>query len=348
MTTETAAFATLFTLLCIVMLTLPFGPTWSEWRRPTDAGPLPVPEDGSQEPMYLADRFRERMALLRPGGPEAGYQPIGEVDLLDTAPDALHRNLPMLAVEPVRTLGTVHNLRPLYATADVEMRGGGMFSEIMSEGRLDLGPRSRVAGWAHADKSVHLGEHSVAVQRVSSGGDVQLDRGCCFERVHAPVVRFGRGVNAVLPDAVQRVRADLAELPGAVKRTETLYRVDGDCALPEGCHFTGSLVVTGTLSIGAGTLVEGDVKARKGVLVGPGASITGSVICDNGIHVMRDAEIGGPLVSETHLLLAAGVRLGALDAPTTVNAGAIIAEEGVVAHGTVWARQAGVVWGVAG
>ena len=37
--------------------------------------------------------------------------------------------------------------------------------------------------------------------------------------------------------------------------------------------------------------------------------------------------------------------LGTPDAPTTVSAGVILVEEGVVAHGTVWARQAGVVWG---
>lgn len=348
MTDSTAAFATLFTLLCLGMLVLPFLPTWSEWRRPTDAGPLPVPEDGSQDPTYLAERMRERMARLRPGGPEAGYQPIGEVDLMDADADARNRHLPVLAVEPVRTLGAVHSLRPLYATADLDMRGGGMLSEVMSEGRLDLGPRSRVAGWAHADKGVHLGEHSVAGQRVSSSGDVQLDRGCCFERVHAPVVRFGRGTRAQRADAPRRMQADFAQLPGAVKRSDALWRVEGDCTLPEGCHFSGSLVVTGTLSIGAATLVEGDVKARKGVLVGPGAQVTGSVICDNGIHVMQGAEIGGPMVSETHLLLAAGVRLGGPQAPTTVNAGAIIAQEGVVAHGTVWARQAGVVWGVPG
>jgi hypothetical protein len=346
MTTETAAFATLFTLLCLGMLLLPFGPSWSEWRRPTDAGPLPVPEDGAQDPLYLAERFRQRMAQLRPGGPQAGYQPIAEADL-DIEADARHRNLPILAVEPVRNQGRVHAMRPLYATADLEMRGGGMFSEVMSEGRLDLGPRSRVSGWAHGDRGVHLGEHSVAVQRVSSAGDVQLDRGCCFERVHAPVVRFGRAVAPTPRAGSERTRADFAELPGAARRSELLYRIEGDCTLPDGCHFTGSVVVTGTLCIGADTLIEGDVKAHKGVLIGPGAGVTGSVVCDNGIHVMRDAEIGGPMVSETHLLLAAGVRLGRPEALTTVNAGAIIAEEGVVAHGTVWARQAGVVWGVA-
>ena len=57
------------------------------------------------------------------------------------------------------------------------------------------------------------------------------------------------------------------------------------------------------------------------------------------------AQIDGPLVSETHVLLTSGARIGREDAPTTVNAGAVIAEEGVIAHGTVWAREAGVVWG---
>lgn len=342
----TAFWLLAFALLCAGLLILPFAPAWREWRRPTDAGALEVPEDGGQDPLFLARRFREQMARLRPAGPGVGYQPVDEVDLLDTDDEAAQGGRPILAVQTVRSAGAVASLRPLYSTADLDLRGGAMFKQVMSEGRMDLGPRSRIAGWAHADKAVRLGAGSVVAQRVSSGATLMLERGCCFERVHAPVVCFGRPVTPPRRGG-PLARGELATLPGAMRRAEGLWRVEGDCDLPDGVHFTGSLIVTGVLTLGAGTRVDGNIKSHKGILVGPGAEVDGSVICDNGIHVLPGAWIGGPVVSETHLLLSAGCRIGRPEAMTTVNAGAIIAQEGVVAHGTVWARQAGVVWGAA-
>jgi len=339
------AWGVLFAAVCALLLLLPFAPAWREWRHPSDDGPLDVPDDGGQDPLYLAKRFRAEMAGLRAAGPGVGYQPVIDADLLDPDDEASQRGWPILAVNAIRTVGAIGCPRPFYAKADLELRGGAMFSQVMTEGRLHLGPRSRIAGWAHADRDLRLGEHSVATQRVSSGEAIRLDRGCCFERVHAPVVEFGRADASERPEPQERRQAQLAELPHAVPRSAGLWRIEGDCTLPDGHHYVGSLIVTGTLSIGADTWIEGNVKAHKGVLVGPGARVSGSVICDNGIHVLAHAQIDGPLVSETHVLLTSGARIGREDAPTTVNAGAVIAEEGVIAHGTVWAREAGVVWG---
>jgi cytoskeletal protein CcmA (bactofilin family) len=337
--------ALLFALACAVLLLLPFAPAWREWRRPTDDGPLHVPDDGGQDPLYLAKRFRAEMAGLRAAGPGVGYQPVLEADLLDPEDEAELRGWPILAVNAIRTVGAIGCPRPFYAKADLDFRGGAMFAQVMTEGHLDLGARSRITGWAHADRDLRLGEYSVATQRVSAGEAIRLERGCCFERVHAPVVQFGRTDGGERPRPAPLQQGELSQLPGAVPRSAGLWRIEGDCTLPDGHHFSGSLIVTGTLSIGADTWIEGDVKAHKGILVGPGAQISGSVICDNGIHVLAHAQIDGPLVSETHVLLTAGARIGREDAPTTVNAGAVIAQEGVVAHGTVWAREAGVVWG---
>jgi hypothetical protein len=280
-------------------------------------------------------------------GPQAGYQPIDEVDQLDPDQQAESRRLPILACETVRTVGAVSSTRPLYATADLDFRGGAMLSEVMSEGRLALGPSSRISGWAHAERELRLGESSLAVRRISSAGVVVLARGCQFERVHAPLVQFGEHA-AAAPAAARRARtpADFAQVPGAVERTPGVWRVEGDCHLPEGGDYTGSLIVTGVLRVGAGVRVAGSVKAHAGVLLAAGSEVTGAVVCAQGVHVLGGAAVGGPLVSESHLLLAANARIGRPGALTTANAMTVVAEQGAVVHGTVWARRAGVVWGV--
>lgn len=339
--------ATAFALLCAALLLLPFAPAWREWRFPTDGGALPVSQDDGQDPLFLAQRFRARMARLRPEGPHVGYQPVIAFDQLDPDPEAERRGLPVLASQAIRSVGAVTCLRPFYATADLDFRGGAMFSEVMTEGRLDLGPRTRVFGWAHADGAVRLGEYSVATQRVTSAEVVCLARGCCFEHVHAPVVQFGREAAVIRRHhtSVDASEATLAILPGAKPRGAGMWRVDGDCELPAGRYFRGSLIVSGVLSIGASAYVDGSVKAHKGVLVGADACVTGAVVCEAGIQVLQRADIGGPVVGESHMVVASGARLGRPEAPTTVSADAIIAEEGAVAHGSVWARRAGVVWG---
>lgn len=344
---DTLFFATVFALLCAALLLLPFAPAWLEWRFPTDSAALAVPKDDGQDPLFLARCFRERMARSRPDGPHAGYQPVDEFDLLDPDTDAELRGLPVLACQPIHTVGAVTCLRPFYSTADLDFRGGAMFSEVMTEGRLDLGPRTRVLGWAHADGAVRLGEYSVATQRVTSAEVVCLARGCCFEHVHAPVVLFGREAAVIRrPHThVDASEATLAILPGAEPRGAGMWRIDGDCELPAGRYFRGSLVVSGVLSIGAGAYLDGSVKAHKGVLVGADVCVTGAVVCEGGIQVLQRADIGGPVVGESHMVLASGARLGRPGAPTTVSADAIIAEEGALVHGSVWARQAGVVWG---
>jgi len=48
-------------------------------------------------------------------------------------------------------------------------------------------------------------------------------------------------------------------------------------------------------------------------------------------------------VSESDILIGANALVGLPDAPTTVTARNIIVEDGVVVHGTVWAREIDMV-----
>jgi predicted acyltransferase (DUF342 family) len=144
--------------------------------------------------------------------------------------------------------------------------------------------------------------------------------------------------------ALETAAADFSAIPGSRRRTASLFRVSGDCVLPPGSHYEGSLVVTGTLSIGAGSTIRGDLKARHGVLVGERCAILGAISSERGIEVRAGAFVKGPVISETDVVLGAGVFVGTLGQPTTVTAENIMIEAGAVAHGAVWAREAGIVW----
>lgn len=180
---------------------------------------------------------------------------------------------------------------------------------------------------------------------------VLMPRNACFRCIEAPVILFGRhraapsvfaGRSALLHDYPL---APHAPLPGAQPWGDGGWRVEGDCTLLGQRHWRGSLVVTGVLAVGAGALVQGDVKAHRGIVIGQGAVVTGSVISDQGIRVFCDAVIGGPVLAESLLQLGGGVRLGDLQMPTSVSAAELLVDDGVVIHGSVQATQVGLVRG---
>lgn len=338
----------LFALVCGALLVLPFVPAWREWRHPSDSAALKVSPSLTSDTGFLAQQFRELMQMQLAGGLTQDHQRLGALDTRAKGPPSERTQRPIVSTQAIRSLVDTSVQSPLYVTADVHVAGRARLREVLCVGGLTLGAHSHIGGWAHADQAVVLGEASVVVRRVSSARSIDLARHCCFERLHAPTLRFGQlplpGTKA--PVSSQPTWHRLRRIPGAQRWGDGAWRVDGDCDIPAWHHFCGSLVVMGVLRVGDGALVEGNVKAHQGIHIGPGARVTGAVVCEGGIHLLQDAVVGGPLVSETHVLLHTRSRVGAPDAPTTVSATHILIDRGVTTHGTVWARDAGVVLGL--
>ena len=340
-----------FVLGTMTFLTIPFLPAWREWRHPSDEAALPVPAHASNQVSHFANSWRRQ---IDGGGLDASSIDTSKELQLQHLFDVRdvqawnHTDAPVVATRAVVLATPVKCLRPVHAALDFRAAGGSTFSAIMSSGCIKLGPSSRVTEWAHGDKGLRLGAFSIGLRRLSSDGAIELGHGCCFERMHAPAVQFGVAAdNLASPLASAGQAGDLSQLPGAEHRGGHLYRVNGNCTIPENRHYIGSLIVTGMLTIGAFTRIEGDVKARQGIRIGFHAKVLGAVICENTIHFLPGSAADGPVTSETNVLLDHGAQVGHKHAPTSISAPTIIVENGTVAHGTVWAREAGVVWGLA-
>lgn len=320
-----------FLLVCAALLLLPFYPAWRVWQRPTHRQTLRGARGDGDQASLLRLLAHQMTTLFGSGGPFAS--------------ESLARAL----VRQPRPQAADNQRRRPDCAAVLQLRENSDFHEVLADGHLVLGPHSRVRSWAHADKTLLLGESCVAARRLTSDHGIALAHDCCFEWVKAPVIVFGRPRTHQHPDKDLRKRQlpPHAPLHDAHPWGPDGWQVEGDCIIQGGQHFTGTLVVTGVLSIGAGALLEGDVTAYKGIVIGERAHITGSVMSDQSIRVFNEAVIGGPLVSESMLQLGVGVRLGSLHAPTSVSGNVILADDGVTAHGSVHAAQAGLVWGPA-
>lgn len=344
-----------FVTACAALFALPFVPAIREWRRPTDSVALPVPPHDAADIDHFARRLHaDAQSRLGRGSP-TGYE---SFDLI--APDAAagiwsNARARLLACGDVSTAAPILAFQAVYVDGGMKAGAGSAFASLYVARDLELGEGSKVADWAHADGDLRMGRGSTALRRVSAGGVVRLAAPCWFERVHAPVVRLGGAGGPVqgrvphgAPGPVQaqpvaQEEASYATLPHAVERTALLYMVRGDCTLPERSIYRGSLVVTGFLTIGAFTTVIGDIKARGGVTVGEGAVVQGAITCEQSVYLLPGVLALGPVVCEGDVLLGTGTVVGLADALTTVSGRCIVAEEGAVVHGTLWAHEIGMV-----
>lgn len=214
-------------------------------------------------------------------------------------------------------------------------------------------------GWGEAQEAsdcaptahdTHRAADATERRRRTSDTTLDVAEGCCFERVRAPVIRFGAATSAVplLPSPSPLPIAGLASsaglLPGASSCSSDLFGFDGDVVIPAGRRYCGSMIVRGVLHVCAGSIIEGDVHAHRGVLLGQGAQVTGSITSDLDIHLMPQSFVAGPISSKTTVHLDRQACVGRHDFPTTVSARTVLAQAGSSVHGAVWAHRFGVVW----
>lgn len=333
-----------FAVVCLLLLTLPFIPAFREWRYPSDVSALPVSANYTSD----IDHFSRRLALdanAKLGhGPATGFEDFDFVDFPIENMQWQANQKRLIARQSIDTEEAITSAGQLYVVGDVQTGNKSGFSSLYATGDIALGKHSEVRDWAHAEGVFRLGDNSMALRRISAGDAIELGNEVWFERLQAPTLSFG--LLARKPKRLSQhaqTPASYADLPNAVQQTPLLFLIRGDCALPAGKIYQGSLVVTGFLTVGQDTTVVGDIKARIGVSIARRASVEGAITCEKRVYVFKDAMAWGPIVSESDILIGARAVIGLPDALTTVTAQNIIIEEGATVHGAVWAHEIGMV-----
>lgn len=343
MTVNYPAYA-IFALICLTMLILPFVPAFAEWMRPTDTEPLPISADYASDIDHFARRLMADAAARTGAGASTGYE---EFDLVPTAiveMDWTNAKKRLIAQDTIVTAKPIRTSQPLVVQGSITTPNESSFQALYAQGDIDLGQRSQIHDWAHADGTVRLGQGSVALRRISAEVAIELGDETWFERLSAPTMLFGQKIRpAIQREVLEQTSASFKDLPNVIEQTPLLYLVRGDCVLPANCHYRGSLIVTGFLSISAGSTVSGDIKAREGLHIGPNSRVNGAITCEKHIQLWQNAQVLGPVVSESHVLIGQNSVVGQVDTPTTISAQIVIAESGSRVHGTIWARELGMV-----
>jgi hypothetical protein len=268
-------------------------------------------------------------------------------------------------------------LKELYVAGSLEGGKGTSYRAVLARRNATLGARSEVLRWIDTGGRLEVGERSRLHGRASSSVTMRLMDGVRFDRVAAPSIAFGtpgRRV-AAMPTAtgaawdpatplprhpaletpaaghviIPRARPSVVtgtreplQPPRGVTESFGRWLIDGDFAVPDGEYVVMDVIVTGTLTIGAGARVLGAVKAAV-LTGGPGAIYNGAIVATDRLELGAGSVVAGPVVVEGTAAFGAGSRIGTPIDQTTISAVAVrIGRESIVC-GEVWARAGGVV-----
>lgn len=350
----------------VALFCLPLLPAFAEMRKRGNA-PLFIPADDEAGIGYFAVRFRQRLAadwnsatLFEPDAPAGAAC----ADALRAAHAALPASIGAqyrvvdgdlrgvarldsaeqvtVVADTLRLARATHLLGEAYVQTRLDAPGGSVLRAVLCDGDLALGPGSGILRWAHA-RRVSAGDGSRMMGRLSATESITLGRGCQFERLSAPELRFGNGAAGQAARSAP-TRAWIADARAHVVR-ESLDRLlcSGDVSVPAGSLVDGQLIVRGRLTLGAGCHVRGGIKVHGPVVLGDEVCVSGALFATGDATLGMRCAVDGPVSSAGVVRLGAGCRIGRADQPTSLVASVVSVAPGCTCHGSIWARTNGRV-----
>lgn len=355
----------------LLLFLLPFLPGLREMRARRDATALPV-SDATVDVRHFAHGFRaflerelgETLARVRASGmPRSGwieeqgpYSVLAAGEPVELFDDERARGALDRVVASVGDLDVPAGLvctREVYAGGSFRAGADARVRAVLAEEDVVLERDVRLLRWAHAGRDLRVESGAVLAGRASAERSIRMAPGCAFERLHAPVIRFGGGAAPALPRAGDVIGAPapgrpLAEwrpedAPGPREYAAGRLLVDGDLEIPPNVRIAFDLVVRGRLTIGAGARLEGSAKAHRALRLASGVRVNGSVVGQDDVVLEDNVVVDGPVIAEERLTIGARCTIGTAAEPSTVRAGSIAVRGGSVVHGTAWASGRGEV-----
>jgi hypothetical protein len=356
------------TAVTAALVALPVTPALYElWKR-GDAIPLPTSRHDGKITNF-SESFHSRLEPLLPqlqqchSGREVSRTRLPGMDVLLVGSENFDFNprltdgadAVMFSRDTVIPAGRVVNF-DVYAEGALELGEGATLRAAKIARDMNLRKNSKVLRWLHADGSVEMGQGSTAYGRFSAGQSILLERGCGFERMHAPqilTVDTEQDSGGFIPSRTHVCQAEASGISnqfnsdqfGGDSAPRPRIRVQGNFSLPPGETLNANVIATGELHLGRGSRLLGSAKSYKDAVVEDDACVHGSIVSRETVHLGPRSFVAGPIMAEGDVLIARGSRVGAPDALTTISSCGIQIAPGCQLHGTVWARVRGSVEG---
>jgi hypothetical protein len=355
----------LFSIVFVALVCAHFLPSYRTWRSTRGEHPADIDPDYIRMEDYFARSFRFKMSEwlklpvyeTMPGGTRMIRKGDERIRLTGHCEyPAESKSDEILAVQGDFRCGTncAFN-REIHVRGDAFVGAGTRLQSIAVDGNLVLGAGVMVTRWADSSGEMEIGSNAVVRARATSGTLIRMGRGARVGSAFAPIVTTSTAKGEDETGSAQPVQHRL-EIPGpggeasgaaaADKRgfdpkrihrlgpDSWLYR--GDLVSPSPVCVRTRLVVRGDCLLQAGSIVEGDLKARGRVEVGKDSVCQGNVIADREVTFGPSSRFHGVVHTGRTLRLSRGVVGGDKDRRVAAySAGILLLEENVTVYGKV-------------
>ena len=344
--------ALIFILFTLLVFSLPLIPAVHEFIFKTDVAPLDVPVGYDIDPRRFAYNFQKLVYeaaadYLVAGAPIQAGHGGGIFKVFDPlaapGPDVTVREILVSRDRVLIPRGAWTN-GEIYSLDRVRCRTASHVRAIYSEDVLALGVRACVLRWAHAD-IVYAMDKNELYGRVTADSLIYVRNRAIFERMHAPIIRFGDRHSGARfrRQPVSRANIEVGGCGAILLNQRDLRRVvfEGNVAIPSNSIVETDLIVRGDLKVGNNVLVLGSLKSRGKMSLGTDCEIRGSVVAQDSLLIGRRTTVLGPTIGERRIVLGDDCSIGSKESPATVTSNRIDVHNGVVVFGSIWARELG-------
>lgn len=347
--------ALLLLMLSAAVLALPWLPALVTLRRRPSS---PAPDTPGTDPAAEADALRRRVGqdfstLIRLARENGTIRSANEHDrpllvlglqshLADQLkPGSKRLRACVLATGHLDVPGELICDREIYAEGRINLAHHTIARALLSPRDIAIGPHARITRWVRSDRRLDVAEGARLRGWASAGIEASLARHARFRRVTAPLIRLGRPREGEHmphpPDTVGHY------LPP--RRSDSFPGNGRNLTIPPRHVVKDDLILAGTLSIGDGCHLIGQIRADKGIITGADVRIDGAVHADGPVRLGPRNHISGPVVSSEEISCGPACVFGNPAGPTTLSADTLRLGEGSIAHGTLDARREGEVVG---
>jgi predicted acyltransferase (DUF342 family) len=352
------------------LLALPVTPALYELRKRRDAAPLPTSRhDGrignfAQALRMRLEPLRPQLELCRTKNGICRTNADG-MEVLLVGRDSFDFN-PSLMEGIAAVMCSQDALVPagsvieadVYSEGTLELGEGAAIRAALGAGDIVMGRNSSALRWLHADSNAYLCHGSTAYGRLSAGLTIRLERGCCFQRMHAPQIltvdadhadpasQVARGFLPSKPHACEAIAGpenSAADAHDLFATSRPRMRIEGNFFLPPGETLNANVIATGDVRFGAGSRFFGSAKSYKDTVLEEDSCAHGSIVCGQTLHLGLRSFVAGPIMAEGDVVMARGSCVGGPDALTTLSSHGASISAGCQLYGTVWARVRGSV-----
>jgi hypothetical protein len=234
----------------------------------------------------------------------------------------------------------------LFSRSDCVVQKAAKVTAIVSTGSLTLGEGVTVKEFADCRDEMIVGDSCSIGSSATSSVAIRLGRNVIAGSVFAPEITTS-GVS--LPPQVSAARVEPVHIPPSGgqaaksdRRTGPLRRIaddtwlfDGDLEMGSPLSVAGNLIVLGSLSAAAGSVLRGDVKTRGDLILGENCFCRGSLVSDRDLELGRGTRFARSVYAAGELKIGAGTIGEGPDAIGVYGRSGVLLEGGISIRGRI-------------